>query len=230
MKGVKRLPGRTPETITPASVNCSLHSQRMLTKACLFDLASRDGHSLLASSASRCKPQSFSSADSFLISSEQAVSVRRVWACWRVGGSPLPLGPILRAACRVGFVLQSFPWHDVFIFFSAMKIGKLHKKKKKKDSLFIYFSIIFSTLPRGITFTVARLNEFALFVTCRWVPWTQFVVHPMDSCTDDAEMERPYAISCFLGSVWIRSPQLFFLSVPLYAPSHAGAWNKLAKN
>lgn len=138
MKGVKRLPGRTPETITPASVNCSLHSQRMLTKACLFDLASRDGHSLLASSASRCKPQSFSSADSFLISSEQAVSVRRVWACWRVGGSPLPLGPILRAACRVGFVLQSFPWHDVFRFFSAMKIGKLHKKKKKKKRQLIY--------------------------------------------------------------------------------------------
>lgn len=33
MKGVKRLPGRVPETTTPGSVNCSLHSQRMLTKA-----------------------------------------------------------------------------------------------------------------------------------------------------------------------------------------------------
>ena len=33
MKGVKRLPGRVPETVTPGSVNCSLHSQRLLTKA-----------------------------------------------------------------------------------------------------------------------------------------------------------------------------------------------------
>lgn len=33
MEGVKRLPGRVPETITLGSVNCSPYSQRMLTKA-----------------------------------------------------------------------------------------------------------------------------------------------------------------------------------------------------
>lgn len=224
MKGVKRLPGRMPETITPGSVNYSLHSQRMLTKACLFDLASSDGHSLLASSASRCKPQSFSSADSFLISSEQAVSVRRVCACW--GGFPLPLGPVLGAACRVGFMLQSSPWHHLFIFFSAMKIGKLHRKKKRQ--LFNFFS--FSSFAQGITFAVARLNELALFVTFWWVSWTQFVVDSMDSCIKDAEMERPYAILCFLGSIWIRAPQHFFISVPMHPSSHVGVWNKLATN
>lgn len=136
MKGVKRLPGRMPETITPGSVNYSLHSQRMLTKACLFDLASSDGHSLLASSASRCKPQSFSSADSFLISSEQAVSVRRVCACW--GGFPLPLGPVLGAACRVGFMLQSSPWHHLFIFFFCHENWKI-AQEKKNDSFLIFF-------------------------------------------------------------------------------------------
>lgn len=119
------------------------------------------------------------------------------------GGVSSPSGTNIAGCLQGGFCVAVIPMTrcvQIFFCHENWKAAQ-EKKKKKKDSLFIYFSIIFSTLPRGITFTVARLNEFALFVTCRWVPWAQFVVHPMDSCTDDAEMERPYAISCFLGSV-----------------------------